>query len=168
MLGEHGIREDKRLPYTESVHVPILMRWPGHVAAGRVDSRYVLNVDVGATIAAAGGVSGALPNMDGRDLMSNYARSQLFLEGFTGKENVNDVGYPAWRSLLTPAGQYVEWLGPQGGITFREYYETADRYQMNNLMVTNPAKGTTATTPLRVTLNRFGKCKGTSGTAACP
>src|SRR6185437_14645553 len=40
--GEHGLQR-KAVPYTGSIGVPFLIRWPGHVPAGRVDSRFIAN-----------------------------------------------------------------------------------------------------------------------------
>jgi arylsulfatase A-like enzyme len=49
-LGEHGLF-DKRLMYEPSIRIPMLVRWPARIPAGRVDSTHlVLNVDVAPTI----------------------------------------------------------------------------------------------------------------------
>ncbi|HOW18303.1 MAG TPA: sulfatase-like hydrolase/transferase, partial [Phycisphaerae bacterium] len=34
MLGSHG-RENKMVPYREAVNIPCIIRWPGHIPAGR-------------------------------------------------------------------------------------------------------------------------------------
>ncbi|HRN62037.1 MAG TPA: sulfatase [Luteimonas sp.] len=47
-LGEHGLF-DKRLMYEQSILVPMLLRWPGAVAAGGVERRFALNIDVAPT-----------------------------------------------------------------------------------------------------------------------
>jgi arylsulfatase A-like enzyme len=48
-LGEHGLF-DKRLMYEPAIRVPMLVRWPGGIAAGRVDERsFALNIDVAPT-----------------------------------------------------------------------------------------------------------------------
>ena len=49
-LGDHGLF-DKRLMYEPSIRVPMLLRWPGGVPAGRVDERhFALNIDVAPTM----------------------------------------------------------------------------------------------------------------------
>jgi arylsulfatase A-like enzyme len=164
MLGEHGIREDKRLPYMESVRIPLLMRWPGQVATGRIDTRFAANVDVAPTIAAAAGVTAALPAMDGRNLLSDYKRTNLLLESYQTIENANDRGFPPWRSLLTPQGQYTEWLSPDKLVTFREFYDASDRYQMTNLVATEPLRAAALIKPLKPLLSAYATCRG----AACP
>ncbi|MCB1236337.1 MAG: sulfatase-like hydrolase/transferase, partial [Verrucomicrobiae bacterium] len=53
-----GLRGRKRSLYLGGVNVPFLVRWPGHVPAGRVDKTSVLaGVDVLPTVLAAVGIS---------------------------------------------------------------------------------------------------------------
>ncbi len=48
-LGDHGLF-DKRLMYEPSIKVPMLLRWPGGIEAGRVDAdHFALNIDVAPT-----------------------------------------------------------------------------------------------------------------------
>jgi arylsulfatase A-like enzyme len=55
-LGEHGLF-DKRLMYEPSIRVPMLLRFPARIAAGRVDSQHlVLNIDVAPTLLELAGV----------------------------------------------------------------------------------------------------------------
>lgn len=55
-LGEFGFY-DKRLMYEPSIRVPMLVRWPSGLRAGRVDDRHmVLNVDVAPTLLDLAGV----------------------------------------------------------------------------------------------------------------
>jgi arylsulfatase A-like enzyme len=55
-LGEHGLF-DKRLMYEPSIRVPLLVRYPARIAAGRVDrSHLVLNVDVAPTLLELAGI----------------------------------------------------------------------------------------------------------------
>ncbi|MGQ0834307.1 MAG: sulfatase family protein [Gammaproteobacteria bacterium] len=49
-LGEHGLY-DKRLMYEPSIRVPMLLRWPAALDAGRIDREHlVLNIDVAPTV----------------------------------------------------------------------------------------------------------------------
>ena len=47
-LGEHNLG-DKRTAYEESLRIPMLLRYPRKVKAGRTDDRMVLNIDPAAT-----------------------------------------------------------------------------------------------------------------------
>lgn len=63
-LGEHGLG-DKRSAYEEALRVPMLVRYPRLVTAGRTDDHLVLNVDPAATFLDLAGV--AIPaTMQGR------------------------------------------------------------------------------------------------------
>ncbi len=48
-LGEHGLY-DKRLIHEESLRVPLIVRWPGQVAAGQVREEMILNLDYAETL----------------------------------------------------------------------------------------------------------------------
>jgi arylsulfatase A-like enzyme len=67
-LGEHGLF-DKRLMYEPSIRVPLLIRYPGRIAAGSVEARdMVLNVDVAPTLLVLAGIP-APPSMQGRSFV---------------------------------------------------------------------------------------------------
>ena len=54
-LGEHGLF-DKRLMYEPAIRIPLLLRWPGGIAAGRVDdAHFALNIDLAPTVLQLGG-----------------------------------------------------------------------------------------------------------------
>jgi arylsulfatase A-like enzyme len=56
-LGEFGLF-DKRLMYEPAIRVPMLVRWPAAIEAGRVDNEHmVLNIDVAATLLDVCGVA---------------------------------------------------------------------------------------------------------------
>jgi arylsulfatase A-like enzyme len=78
LWGEHGI-VGKRVPYTESIHVPRAMRWPGHLARGSLESNIATNVDLAPTILDAAGVEPPVP-MDGISVLGNWVRTRLFAE----------------------------------------------------------------------------------------
>ncbi len=55
-LGDHGWF-DKRFMYEESLKMPLLMRWPGIIEAGRVNSAMVSNVDFAPTFLDCAGAT---------------------------------------------------------------------------------------------------------------
>ena len=99
LLGEHRATS-KFLPYRKAVEVPFLVRWPGRVPAGAVDDRLVTHVDVVPTILAATGVSQAHATLDGRDILSGYARRQALTEYWHDPNN-NNRNIPGWASIRT-------------------------------------------------------------------
>ena len=54
-LGEHGWF-DKRFMYEESFRMPFLMRWPGHIQPGSVNTNLLMNIDFAPTLLEAAGV----------------------------------------------------------------------------------------------------------------
>jgi arylsulfatase A-like enzyme len=58
-MGEHGWF-DKRFMYEESFRTPMVMRYPGHIKPGSIDSNLVMNLDIGPSLLQAAGVP--IPN----------------------------------------------------------------------------------------------------------
>ncbi|TWT96232.1 sulfatase family protein [Neorhodopirellula pilleata] len=69
-FGDHGrphVR-GKQWLYDGGLHVPLLVRWPGHVTAGAVDDRLVSLLDLMPTTLAA--VGSEIPQSPGQDLLN--------------------------------------------------------------------------------------------------
>jgi arylsulfatase A-like enzyme len=169
LAGEHGL-VDKRLPYTESAHIPLLMRWEGHAAAGKTDDRLVANVDVVPTVLSAAGAepSREFP-IDGRDLMSGERRSHLFMEYFV--DPVRPV--PEWTAVRTSRFLYAEYYAPDASTPmFREYYDLIeDPWQLENVLgdpsgVNDPSREEFKRLARLIGQDRV--CSGTSGPQSCP
>jgi arylsulfatase A-like enzyme len=129
--GDHGLR-GKIVPYTPSIEVPMMMRWPGHVAAGRSDDSLVANIDIAPTILAAADISPSHA-MDGRSLLGHHTRRSSILTEYTRMPKYN---VPTWASIRTDAFQYIEDYNPPGTkVRFREYYDLKrDPWQLHNLL----------------------------------
>lgn len=165
--GDHGWI-DKRLAYTPSIKVPFLARWPGRLAAGGADPRFVTNVDIAPAILAVAGAPAPEP-LDGRSLFAPGGRSRLFFEFHSDVEGP----IPTWTSIRTARAQYVEYRDDRtGAVTFREYYDLVDDpHQLENLLAdddpsNDPSPDELAA--LRVQLARDARCEGTHGPFACP
>jgi N-acetylglucosamine-6-sulfatase len=92
LWGEHGML-DKNVPYTPATAVPLVLRWDGHVGAGQVDDRMALNIDVTATLAAAG-MTGM--HTDGSDLLTPARRDGFVLEAAADPQQQRPP-YCGWR-----------------------------------------------------------------------
>ena len=55
LLGEHGLI-DKRVMYEESIRIPAFIHWGEKIKTGRVNSEFVLNIDIAPTILDIAGV----------------------------------------------------------------------------------------------------------------
>jgi len=165
--GEHGLQR-KAVPYTGSIGVPFLIRWPGHVPAGRVDSRFIANVDIAPSLLAAAGIKPALKYpFDGKAMLSpsgltDAAHAPLFLE-YHFSPDFNDV--PPWRSIRTKAYQYIQTYDKSGNVTFREYYDLVkDPWQNQNLLADGNSANDPDVAALSAKIAMYAKCVG----ALCP
>jgi arylsulfatase A-like enzyme len=64
------LRGSKRQTFEGGIHVPFIIRWKGHLAEGRVDSRPIIQLDVLPTALAAAGIATKPEwNLDGVNLL---------------------------------------------------------------------------------------------------
>jgi arylsulfatase A-like enzyme len=126
---------DKRCPYEECHHVPMLVRYPG--TPGQTDARLVSNVDLASTIAA---IAGATPGIqqDGRSLVPLLTGATVtgwrtgVLQHWPGGDekgqNVNRP-VPASYGIRTVNYRYVELATGE-----RELYDLrSDPYELRNV-----------------------------------
>ena len=169
--GEHGLLgpgESKNTPYTASIRVPLLMRWPAGVPAGTNDQRFVANIDLAPTIYDATNLRSTVDHtIDGRSLLRRtWKRRWMYLERFDPGGN-NQI--PTWASLRGKGWQYVETYGDRRRIEFREYYDHgSDPWQLRNLLHDDKASNDPDTGRLEEWVTRLHHCAGTSGPRACP
>jgi arylsulfatase A-like enzyme len=134
LWGEHFI-DRKFVPYTSSIGVPLLVRWPRRDFDFRsTDTRLAANIDIAPTILDVTNVQPALvAPLDGRSLLSGDERDRVLTEYWQDDDNNERI--PSWASLRTREYQYVEYYDALDAITFREYYDLrADPYQLVNLL----------------------------------
>jgi arylsulfatase A-like enzyme len=132
-LGEHGLY-DKRLMYEPSIRVPMLLRFPARLAAGRVDTTHlVLNLDIAPTLLEAAGVP-VPPGMHGQSWLPLLeGQESPWREAFLYQY----YEYPAWHCVRKHQGVRTRdwklihfWEQPEEW----ELYElTADSDERNNL-----------------------------------
>jgi arylsulfatase A-like enzyme len=160
LWGEHLLR-GKEHPYVESIHVPFVVRWPGHVEEGAIDDRLASTIDVAPTILDAAGVDEADRHaIDGISLLGVEGHRRLVLEHIS-----NDFGRPAWSGLLAPSFQFIEYYERNGSLAFSELYDLRrDPAQLDNLMETTPRKLSERAQRLHQMLTRDQRCAG----ATCP
>jgi arylsulfatase A-like enzyme len=162
--GEHRF-VGKFVPYTESIRIPFLVRWPRRLPAGGVDDRMVATIDVKPTVLDATGVAPDPGDpIDGRSLLDRHRRERLLLEYW--RDPANPPGVRTWASLRTPTWQYVENYdqpGVPGGV-FNEFYDLArDPGMERNLLAdADPANDPPAS--LGAELAAARRCAG----ASCP
>jgi N-acetylglucosamine-6-sulfatase len=66
--GEHGLSDERRLAYEESIRLPLLIRYPPKVRAGSTPTAQALTIDIAPTILDLAAAR-PLPGIDGRSLV---------------------------------------------------------------------------------------------------
>ena len=156
LWGEHGV-VGKRQPYRESVEVPLLVRWPGHVTPGTVDERIAATIDVAPTLIEAAGIDAPGMAPDGRSLLTSEPRRELLLEHWSGG------GVPTWASIWTQDHQYIEYYGAGGRVRFREFYDLAsDPWQLRNRLRDGTRRNDPPTRALHKRLKEMRSCAGSA------
>lgn len=68
------LRGEKGGLYEGGIRVPMVLRWPGRVPAGTVETRPVISLDLTATMVQAAGLT-SRPQVDGHNLVSTFSES---------------------------------------------------------------------------------------------
>lgn len=135
MLWSHGWMK-KQLPHEESVHVPLIVRWPGGLARGAELSDVLSTVDLAPTLLDLLGLRFAAP-VDGRNLGADLrdgrgsGDSAVLLANHMVFEEGRDQGVPEWRGLRTNRWTYAETVGRRPWVLFDNDVDPAQR---NNLV----------------------------------
>jgi len=144
MLGSHG-RVQKMMPWTESVNIPLIMRWPGKIPAGVVSDALYTPIDHLTTLCGLAGIKP--PSMaDGQDLSQvvlgrgRSYREAVLMANYTSHWDFfqTETQWPEWRGVHTRRYTYVKWLAGKEDL----WDNLEDPYQMHNLAGEASAKGT--------------------------
>ena len=164
--GEGKTAGQKRLPYTASIRIPLLIRWPGQVPQGATSARLTGTVDVAPTVLDAAGVAPdpAAPPLDGRSLLQPAVRDRVLLEYW----RLGNSPFKTWASTRTRRFQYTEYY-ESGRTVFREYYDLRrDPWQLSNLLGDGDPSNDPNLSALEAQLAGDRACVGTQGSGACP
>ena len=135
MLGSQG-RMNKMVPFAESVRIPMIVRWPGRIPAGRTTGALQTPLDHLPTLASLAGLS-APDACDGADLTPvllhsrTVDRDAVLMMNYTSNWDYFDTGttWPEWRGVKTQSHTYAKWLN--GGELL--YDDLEDPGQMRNM-----------------------------------
>jgi arylsulfatase A-like enzyme len=147
MLWSQG-RVKKQQPWEESIHIPLIVRWPAALPAGAVNDTLISVADYTPTLLGLAGVP-VPPSMNGLDLnamlmtkdegrrtkrertpdrSSSVLRpSSVFINEYVSFDQAR--AYQPWRGVRTERYTYARWL--QGGALL--YDNLNDPYQLYNL-----------------------------------
>jgi arylsulfatase A-like enzyme len=131
--------------------------------AGSCHARVAANIDIAPTVLDAAGLDEVTQIMDGSSLLKRSTRRRLLMAQWQTTSPV-----PEWASTRTRRHQYVEYYGPAGGITFREFYRLrSDPWQLRNVLRDGKRKNDPSRARIRYFHNRLArdrKCAANS----CP
>lgn len=135
MLGDHGLSQ-KFVPYQESVRVPLLMRLPGMIPAGRVIDQPVNTVDIFSTIFDYLGLP--CPEQDGSSLRPLIEGKRNNRSEYTFSE----LGWaePVAYTLFASHDWKYVWMHDPKSIDML-YDLNRDPEEINNLLGNNPSRG---------------------------
>jgi N-acetylglucosamine-6-sulfatase len=116
--GEHGLNEERRLAYEETIRIPLVIRYPPLAVAGSTPSEIVLNLDIAPTLLE---VAGLRPGgeIQGRSLVPVFKkeardwRTSFLIEYFTDTvfPRIRNMGYVAVRTWRHKYIKYRELEG---------------------------------------------------------
>jgi arylsulfatase A-like enzyme len=146
MLWSQG-RVKKQQPWEESIHIPLIVRWPGGLPTGVVNDTLISIADYTPTLLGLAGVP-VPDSMNGLDLSgtlrvtmddrrpttsqpSSAVRrpSSVFINEYVSFDQAR--AYQPWRGVRTERYTYARWL--QGGTLL--YDNLNDPYQLRNLVL---------------------------------
>jgi len=141
--GEHGLNEERRLAYEETIRIPLLVRYPSRVAAGSTPAEMSLTLDLAPTVLALAGITPPA-TMEGRSLMPIFDRkadgwrTSFLVEYYSDTvfPRIVNMGYSAVR---TNHHKYIEYRELKG---MDELYDLeADPFEEHNLVGAKNAGG---------------------------
>lgn len=131
-MGEHCLN-DKRSAYDESLRIPMILRYPAKVPAGKVLDDLVLNIDIAPTFLELAGLP-VPENMQGLSLApllegrAKDWRQSFLAEYFIDREYPNN---PTWVAVRTRSAKLVKYPGRE---EWTELFDlSADPYEIDNL-----------------------------------
>ena len=142
--GEHGLNEERRLAYEETIRVPLVIRYPPLTRAGSTPPEMALGLDIAPTLLEVAGLQPGA-GIQGRSLvpvLKNEAqewRTSFLIEYFTDTvfPRIRNMGYVAAR---TSRYKYISYRELQG---MDELYDLdTDPYEETNIIDRSDARET--------------------------
>jgi len=135
MLGSHGMHK-KEQPWEEAIRIPLIVRWPERVPAGRTTAALAGTVDFVPTLLALAGVEAptALPGTDLSAAVlgaSEAGADDVLLAVPIVVDQGQAQNVREWRGLRTPRYTYARWWDGRGWML---YDNQADPHQLRNLI----------------------------------
>jgi arylsulfatase A-like enzyme len=133
MLGSQG-HQKKQKPWEESIHVPLIMRWPNRLPAGRRANLLFGLADMAPTLIAMAGID-VPTEMQGMDLSKSFfgggpEHDSVLIGDWVPVDEAWRSGGREWRGVRTKSHTYAGFTDGDWVL----YDNVNDPYQMNNLV----------------------------------
>jgi N-acetylglucosamine-6-sulfatase len=134
--GEHGLNEERRLAYEETIRIPLVIRYPPLALPGSTPSEIALSLDIAPTLLEVAGLQPGA-EVQGRSLVpvlkkeAREWRTSFLIEYFTDTvfPRIRNMGYVAVR---TSRHKYINYRELQG---MDELYDLdTDPYEETNII----------------------------------
>jgi arylsulfatase A-like enzyme len=116
-FGEHGLSVERRLPYEESIRMPLLLRYPPEVEAGTTVSNLVSSIDIAPTVLqyAAAPIGAHVQGMSfvpqlGTHSASRTARPYVLIENYSDDRPFPWVLDADYRAIRTDKYKFIHWV----------------------------------------------------------
>ncbi len=135
LQGEHGVFNQKRVAFEESIRIPLLIRYPVLIQTASVSHRFVLNVDLAPTFLELAGIE--VPAViQGKSLMPLFGdpegksvdwRNHFVAEYFMEKSSRS---FPSWQMIRAGDWKYIHYPNLEGADEL--YHLASDSHEMHN------------------------------------
>jgi len=133
-FGEHGLI-DKRHAYEESMKVPLLIKYPGTVAAGVTLDQMVMNIDIAPTLLEIAGMKETPEQMQGVSFFPILQQKEVKWRDRIFYEYYWEMAYPTTPTIFAVRTDEYKFIFNHGLWGLNELYNIKkDPFEMNNLI----------------------------------
>jgi len=138
IIGDNGrcMPRGKQFLYDGGIQVPILVRWPGHIEAGKVSDDLVMTIDISATILEAAGIDPGY-ELHGKSLVGKEIVGREYI--FAARDKMDDT-HDAMRAVRSKNYKLIHNLMPDRAYCQYNRYKEAS-YPVLALMNVMNLKG---------------------------
>ncbi|MDX2045341.1 MAG: sulfatase [Chitinophagaceae bacterium] len=134
--GEHGLSEERRLAYEESIRIPLLIRYPKLMKGNAKEEHAVMNIDLAPTLLQMAGVT-TPGNLHGRSLLPLFNRTAIQWRNSIMVEYYSDSVFPrmdkmGYKAVRNERYKYIHYVDLKG---VDELYDLQqDPYELENVI----------------------------------
>ncbi|HMG91953.1 MAG TPA: sulfatase [Chryseolinea sp.] len=134
--GEHGLSEERRLAYEETIRIPLLIRYPKMIRSNSREERLVMNLDLAPTLLEMASIKPSA-NLHGRSLLPLFNNTATEWRTSVLVEYYSDTVFPrmdkmGYKAVRNERYKYIHYVDLEG---MDELYDLQhDPYEMENVI----------------------------------